>query len=113
MEPFDKDTFTRAVYEIVCMIPAGRATSYGAIARAANYPNRSRLVGKILSQCPQDENIPAHRVVNSNGFLSGLNAFGNSGEMRQLLEAEGIIVFHNRIKNWKDIFWDPVQEINL
>ncbi|MDH6311999.1 methylated-DNA-protein-cysteine methyltransferase-like protein [Parabacteroides sp. PFB2-10] len=111
----DKEAIRQAVYEIVRTIPYGRATSYGAIARAIGYPNMSRLVGKIMASCESNTNdIPAHRVVNSQGILSGKEAFGSAGEMQQLLEAEGIAVANkNRIQAWKTVFWNPIEEITL
>ena len=101
-----------AVYDIVTLIPYGRATSYGAIAKAVGYPNWSRKVGKIMSECNSFETgIPAHRVVNSQGILTAGEAFGPNGEMKKLLEGEGISVVNNRIKNWKQVFWDPILEL--
>ena len=114
MSKLDKEDFTEAVYEIVRMIPYGRATSYGAIAKAISYPNMSRMVGRVMGQRDSAKSgIPAHRVVNSSGVLSAKEAFGNSGEMQKLLEAEGITVVNDRIKNWKAVFWRPMKEINL
>ena len=109
----EKESFAEAVYDIVCLIPAGRATSYGAIARAAGYARLSRMVGRIMAQCDASaRQIPAHRVVNSQGELSGREAFGGGpGRMQELLEAEGVEVSNNRIKGWKNIFWDPLKEI--
>ncbi|MDR3060720.1 MAG: MGMT family protein [Dysgonamonadaceae bacterium] len=102
----------QAVYDIVNLIPYGRATSYGAIARAIGFPNWSRKVGKIMSECNSSENtIPAHRVVNSQGILTAGNAFGSDGEMQKLLESEGITVKNNRICDWKRVFWDPLKEL--
>ncbi|MDL2262254.1 MGMT family protein [Bacteroidales bacterium OttesenSCG-928-I21] len=114
MDKTEKKAITQAVYDIVKIIPRGRATSYGAIAKAIGYGNMSRMVGKIMSECNSSENnIPAHRVVNSQGFLSGKDAFGDSDEMRKLLESEGIIVINDKIKNWKNVFWNPAEEILL
>ena len=102
----------QAIYEIVMLIPPGRATSYGTIAKAIGFPNLSRMVGRIMSQCNSGTNqIPAHRVVNSSGILSAKDAFGISGEMQQLLEAEGIVVINDRIQNWKKVFWNPLKEL--
>lgn len=110
----DKEGLIRAVYDIVRTIPFGRATSYGAIARAIGWPNMSRLVGRIMSECDsQNNDIPAHRVVNSQGVLSGKAAFGNGDEMLQLLKGEGIIIINNRIQRWKQVFWNPMEEIQL
>ena len=108
----DKEQLQQAIYEIVKLIPPGRATSYGAIAKATGFPNLSRMVGRIMSQCNSDVNhIPAHRVVNSSGILSAKEAFGASGEMQQLLESEGIVVVNDKIQNWKKVFWNPLKEL--
>ncbi len=110
----EKDSFKQAVYDIVRTIPYGRATSYGAIAKAIGYPAFSRMVGHILAQCESHTNhLPAHRVVNSCGYLSGKAAFGPYGEMHKLLAAEGIVIENDRIKNWRKVFWDPLEEINI
>ncbi|NDV69710.1 MGMT family protein [Dysgonomonas sp. 25] len=107
----DKQAFTQAVYDIVKTIPRGRATSYGAIARAVGYPNMSRFVGRVMCECDADaSNIPAHRVVNSQGVLSAGNVFSLQ---RELLKEEGVAVSNNRICKWKTIFWDPMEEITL
>ena len=111
MENAEKESLKQSIYEIVRLIPFGRATHYGAIAKAVGYPDFSRLVGNIMSQCPADAHIPAHRVVNSQGYLSAKDVFGAPGQMQKRLEAEGIIVVNNRIRNWKHIFWNPMAEI--
>jgi methylated-DNA-protein-cysteine methyltransferase-like protein len=111
---FDKETFIQAVYDIVKRIPAGRATSYGMIAKAVGHPNYSRMVGKVMKESGNSAvKLPAHRVVNSSGKLSGKEYFDDSREMQQLLEAEGITVINNQIKNWKNVSWDPIKEISL
>jgi methylated-DNA-protein-cysteine methyltransferase-like protein len=110
----DKDRFRKAVYDVVCCIPRGRATSYGAIAKAIGYPNMSRLVGNVMGECDSlTSHIPAHRVVNSQGVLSAKAVFGNPLGMQSLLEQEGITVLNNTIVNWKTVFWDPLSEINI
>lgn len=110
--PDDPDEFARAVYEIVGLIPWGRATSYGAVARAAGRPGGARQVGRLMGRGEGwSEELPAHRVVNSQGVLSGEDAFGVPGEMRRRLAAEGIPVEGNRIRRWKEIFWDPLLEL--
>ncbi len=106
----DIKEFKGLVFEVVNMIPQGRATSYGAIARSIGYPSHSRLVGKVLAES-SIQNVPAHRVVNSQGILSGREAFRTPDTMRELLESEGVTVENNRIKNWKKVFWDPMSEI--
>lgn len=114
MDKTEKKYFKQAVYEIVKRIPRGRATGYGAIARAAGYPNMSRMVGKFMGECDSSENdIPAHRVVNSQGVLSGKEAFSDPEIMQKRLEAEGVEVKNDRIINWKKVFWNPIDEIDL
>lgn len=110
----DKESFILAVYDIVRAIPEGRVTSYGAIAKATGFANLSRMVGKILSNCGSEpNNIPAHRVVNSQGKLTGRSAFGSSDEMQSLLKAEGIEIRNDKVQNWKKAFWNPLTEIQL
>ena len=112
MQIEDKEQLRQAIYEIVKMIPSGRATSYGAIAKATGFSNLSRMVGQIMSQCNSGVNhIPAHRVVNSSGILSAKDAFGAPGQMQKLLESEGIIVINDKIQNWKKVFWNPFEEL--
>ena len=114
LNEINKEAFILAVYDVVKTIPYGRATSYGAIAKAIGYPNMSRMVGRVMSECNSAEtNIPAHRVVNSQGILSGKEAFGNAGEMQQMLELEGITIINNKIQKWKSVFWNPIEEIKL
>lgn len=107
----DKDHLTSLIFDIVSAIPYGRATSYGAIAKAIGFPNMSRMVGRIMSQCDSYiTNIPAHRVVNSQGRLSASSVFP---DMQQKLIAENIIVVNNKIQNWKQVFWNPMDEITF
>ena len=107
----DKAAFAAAVKDIVRLIPRGQATSYGAIAHAAGYPTLSRMVGRIMAE--GTEEVPAHRVVGSGGVLTGRAAFGAPNRMQDLLEAEGIEIVNNRIRNWKQVFWNPLKEIGL
>lgn len=110
----DRSDFQQAVYDVVRSIPQGRATSYGAIAEAIGFPNHSRLVGKVMHGCSSEsEHIPAHRVVNSQGKLVGRGAFSTSEEMKRLLESEGVKVSDHRILNWKQVFWNPVEELRM
>ena len=112
MEKSEIQELTLAVYEIVSLIPHGRATSYGAIAKAIGRPDHSRMVGRIMGVCDSDRTgIPAHRVVNSQGILSARAAFGTPTRMEELLEEEGVSVRNYRIVNWKKIFWDPMKEL--
>ena len=112
MEKDEIIELTEAVYEIVALVPTGRATSYGAIAKAIGRPDHSRLVGRIMGACDSDRTgVPAHRVVNSQGVLSARAAFGTPTRMQELLEAEGITVRNDRIVNWKKVFWNPLEEL--
>ena len=113
-DPFhdDKRDFFDAVYEVVRLIPHGRVTSYGAIARATGSAQSSRLVGTAMSLCRLlPDIIPAHRVVNSSGLLTGKHHFGTANEMQKLLESEGIIVVNDRVKDFKKVFWNPIKEL--
>ena len=97
----DED-FKKQVYEVTRLIPKGRVSTYGAIAKALGYPNHSRHVGKAMGGCTKD--VPAHRVVSSGGLLS-------VPEFQSKLEAEGITVKGSRIKDFKRIFWNPMEEL--
>jgi len=104
--------FFEKVYEITRLIPYGRVTSYGAIARFLGSGQSARMVDWALNSChTRPDFIPAHRVVNRNGLLTGKHHFGNSSTMQQLLENECIIVKDDRIINFSEKFWDPMKEI--
>lgn len=114
MDCLHREAIKRAIFDIVRIIPRGRATTYGAIAKAIGYPNSARIVGRIMSEASSEsELIAAHRVVASQGILSAKKAFGCNNEMQKLLEAEGLIIVNDRIKNWAKVFWDPITEIHL
>ena len=105
--------FFRRVYEVTAMIPYGKVTSYGAIARYLATAGSARMVGWALNNCHNmEEYIPAHRVVNRNGLLTGKHHFGNSGTMQQLLENEGAVIENDRIINFREMFWDPSTELD-
>jgi methylated-DNA-protein-cysteine methyltransferase-like protein len=107
----NNDFFTR-VYEVTRSIPYGRITSYGAIARYLGSGRSARMVGWALNVShTNSEFIPAHRVVNRNGLLTGKYHFGNSTTMAQLLENEGIIIENDKIMNFEEKFWDPNIEL--
>ena len=104
--------FFSKVYEVTKLIPSGRVTSYGAIAHYLGTGRSARMVGWALNISHNDpEFIPAHRVVNRDGLLTGKFHFGNSSTMRQLLENEGIEVNDDRIVNFREKFWDPSTEM--
>ena len=107
----NNDFFSR-VYEVTKLIPYGRITSYGAIAMFLGSGKSARMVGWALNVSHNyPDFIPAHRVVNRNGLLTGKHHFGNSSTMEQLLVNEGIIIEDDRIINFKEKFWDPVIEL--
>ncbi|MDD3772809.1 MAG: MGMT family protein [Weeksellaceae bacterium] len=101
-------SFYDKVYEIVRQIPYGRVTSYGAIAEFLGRKGSARMVGYAMNHAHQYEGIPAHRVVNRNGLLTGKMHFHPPTLMQQLLESEGIKVQNDKIQNFKEIFWKPV-----
>lgn len=104
-------SFFADVYEVVKMVPAGRVTSYGAIAAYLGSKGSSRMVGWALNNSKIHPDIPAHRVVNRNGILTGKLHFGQPGRMKELLEAEGVVVSDNKIRDFEKVFWDPGKEI--
>ncbi len=106
------NNFFERVYKVTRLIPYGRVTSYGAIARYLGTGQSARMVGWALNACHGYESfIPAHRVVNRDGLLTGKHHFGNSSTMQQLLENEGIRVEDDRITEFREKFWDPVSEL--
>lgn len=105
-------TFFEQVYEVVKLIPYGRVTSYGAIARALGSAQSSRMVGWAMNSCHQYvQDIPAHRVVNHSGLLTGKHHFGSPNAMQILLENEGVEVKNSKVVRFKELFWDPMQEL--
>src|SRR6056297_2571361 len=104
------DFFSR-VYEVVKAIPPGRVTSYGAIARYLGTAGSARMVGWAMNASHGfPDFIPAHRVVNRNGLLTGKNHFDTPEAMKELLENEGLKIKDDQIINFKSHFWDPVTE---
>ncbi len=100
-------SFFEKVYVIVKEIPFGKVTTYGLIARYLGTPKSARMVGYALNSSHKFSDIPAHRVVNRNGFLTGRHHFFGSSLMQELLENEGVIIIDNKIENFPDIIWDP------
>jgi len=104
--------FFNRVYQVVSQIPYGRVTSYGAVARYLGSTGAARMVGWAMNQSHSSESfIPAHRVVNRNGMLTGKHHFDGTNLMQELLENEGAIIEENRILNFDDLFWDPLEEL--
>ena len=102
-----KTSFFQKVYKVVKKIPQGKVTTYGAIAKYLGTPSSSRTVGWAMNACHNDQSIPAHRVVNRNGVLTGKNHFLGINLMEQLLNNEGIDVKDDKIVNFKNHFWNP------
>ena len=103
--------FFELVYDVVCKIPTGRVSTYGAIASFLGTKNSARVVGWAMNASHMKGNIPAHRVVNRIGLLTGKNHFFGTNLMQQLLQNEGIEVKNNQVTNFKNIFWDPALEL--
>ncbi len=100
-------SFFERVYQVAPQIPAGKVTSYGAIARAIGSAQSSRMVGYAMNASHNLPDIPAHRVVNRNGLLTGKHHFEGTNLMQQLLENEGIQVVNNQIQDFDKHFWTP------
>jgi methylated-DNA-protein-cysteine methyltransferase-like protein len=103
----NNDNFFERVYEVARQIPYGKVTSYGAIAKALGANRSARMVGWAMNASHNMEDVPAHRVVNRVGLLSGKHHFGGTNLMQQLLESEGIQVVDNQIVNFEKHFWEP------
>ena len=103
--------FFERVYVVVRLIPFGKVTSYGAIARALGTGRSARMVGWAMNASHSLEDVPAHRVVNRKGLLTGKMHFDGSNLMQQLLENEGIVVIDNQIQDLKNVYWEPQMEI--
>lgn len=108
-KPSDKLNFFDDVYDVVRLIPRGRVTSYGAIANYLGTKMSSRMVGWAMHGVPKG--VPAHRVVNRNGLLTGKHHFKTPYMMQQLLEREGIVVVNDKIERFNEVFWDPSGEL--
>lgn len=103
-------SFFDKVFEVARQIPFGRVTSYGAIAKYLGAAKSARMVGYAMNGS-QGKDVPAHRVVNRKGLLTGKHHFDGTNLMQQLLESEGVEVVENQIQNLDTIFWDPSVEL--
>jgi len=106
-----EENFFQRVYEVARQIPFGKVTSYGAIANYLGSRGSARMVGWAMNASGSMENVPAHRVVNRKGLLSGKHHFEGTNLMQQLLENEGIEVEDNQIVDFETHFWDPMKEL--
>ncbi len=106
--------FFKMVYQVTRQVPHGRVTSYGAIAGFIGSPGAARMVGWALNKCSTErEFVPAHRVVNRLGLLSGKHHFYGTDIMQEFLESEGIKIENNRIVDFEKHFWDPSVELKI
>ena len=105
------DSFFEKVYSVAKQIPYGRVTSYGAIAKYLGAARSARMVGYAMNNS-HTKNVPAHRVVNRKGLLTGKHHFEGTNLMQQLLENEGIVVIDNQIQDFDTVFWNPIKELN-
>lgn len=108
-----KDGFFDMVYEVVKLIPPGRTTSYGAIANYLGTKGSARMVGWAMNAAHNLNDVPAHRVVNRNGLLTGKNHFEDPNRMEELLSMEGVVIKDDQIQNFDNYFWDPSVELEL
>ena len=106
-----KDFFQK-VYEVVKMIPSGRVSTYGLIAKYLGSAKSSRVVGYAMNASHQNSEIPAHRVVNRVGLLTGKYHFSGTTLMKDLLESEGVKIQNDRVVNFKKVVWDPSKELD-
>ena len=108
----ESDNFFERVYSIARLITFGRVTNYGSIAKYLGAARSARMVGWAMNNSHnQIEEVPAHRVVNKKGLLTGKHHFEGTNLMQQLLENEGIVVINNQIQDLEKVFWDPMKEL--
>ena len=106
------DNFFEKVYEVARLIPFGRVTSYGAIATYLGAARSARMVGWAMNNSHnQEQEVPAHRVVNRKGLLTGKHHFDGTNLMQQLLESEGVKVVENQIQDFETVFWNPSEAL--
>ncbi len=103
--------FFEKVYQVATLIPYGRVTSYGAIANYLGSPKSARMVGWAMNASHNNPDVPAHRVVNRKGLLTGKHHFEGTNLMQQLLESEGVEVKENQIQDFEKLFWEPQNEL--
>lgn len=108
----NKDFFEQ-VYQVVRLIPKGRVTSYGAIANYLSVKSAARMVGWAMNASHIHSNIPAHRVVNRIGLLTGQHHFATPNRMQELLVSEGVKVENNQVIDFTERFWDPYKELKI
>tara|TARA_Y100000814_G_scaffold271981_1_gene229109 strand:+ start:313 stop:642 length:330 start_codon:yes stop_codon:yes gene_type:complete len=108
----DSKDFFQKVYKVVKMIPSGRVSTYGLIAKYLGSTKSSRVIGYAMNASHQNSEIPAHRVVNRVGLLTGKHHFSGTTLMKDLLESEGVKIQNDRVVNFKKVVWDPSKELD-
>lgn len=108
----DSKDFFQKVYKVVKMIPSGRVSTYGLIAKYLGSIKSSRVVGYAMNASHKNSEIPAHRVVNRVGLLTGKHHFSGTTLMKDLLESEGVKIQNERVVNFKKVVWDPSKELD-
>lgn len=111
METSGKFSFFENVYEVVKLIPRGRVTSYGAIANYLGAKGSARMVGWAMNNAHVYPDVPAHRVVNRQGLLTGKHHFDSPDTMQKMLEKEGVKVEKDQVQDFAKLFWDPTVEL--
>ena len=107
----EKENYFEQVYQVVQLIPKGRASSYGAIANYLGLKGGARMVGWAMNAAHALPEVPAHRVTNRNGQLTGKMHFSTPTQMQGSLETDGIKVIEDQIQNWETVFWNPIEEL--
>lgn len=110
---YDKPNYFDLVYQVVREIPKGRVTSYGAIAHYLGLKSGARMVGYAMNAAHSMPDIPAQRVVNRLGLLTGKHHFSTPNRMQELLEADGVQVKNDQVMNFEKVFWDPEKELGI
>ena len=110
----NKENIYDAIYDVVRAVPKGRVTSYGAVATAIGSASGARVVGYAMTTSfGAKPKVPAHRVVNRNGMLTGKHHFSPPEKMQQLLEKEGIKIKDDKVVDFDSLFWDPIKELAI
>lgn len=110
---YEKPNYFDLVYQVVREIPKGRVTSYGAIAHYLGLKSGARMVGYAMNAAHSVPDVPAQRVVNRLGLLTGKHHFASPTRMQELLEAEGVVVENDQVKDFDQVFWDPEKELGV
>ena len=105
------ENFFAQVYEVVKLVPKGKVTSYGAIAKYLGIKSGARMVGWAMNAAHTIKNVPAHRVLNRNGLLTGRHHFETPKTMQKLLEKEGVKIKKDQVVEFEKVFWDPTVEL--